>query len=66
MNHTFTEWVNPDRLRINPDGTLALNGGGDVTSYLAAWAKHIKVTEPVPVTLMTRGHAEVVNFPWGA
>lgn len=66
MKHTFTKWVTPDRLRINPDGALSLKDGGDVKDYLAAWAKHIKATEPVPVTLMTRAHAEAVNFPWSA
>jgi hypothetical protein len=49
----------PNRLRLDKDGTLSLDDGGDVQKYLKKYAKEIKVKkgELVPMTLMVRARA---------
>jgi len=49
----------PDRLRLNKDGSLTLDDGGDVNKYLKEFANllEIKKGEQLPMTLMMRSRA---------
>lgn len=55
----------PDRLRLSPDGTLFLDGGGDVATYLSAWAAPFfrgNDAPAMPVCLLERGRLQELLF----
>jgi len=63
---TFSTWVNPDRLIMDPDGTLRMKDGSDVKEYFRQWMTKMGQKKPEPVTFMTFDHAESINFPWAS
>lgn len=42
----------PSVLRLRSDGTLFCADGRDVKTYLAEWAKRVKLTDETPINIM--------------